>query len=880
MRYIFIIAGILLLSVPYSFVRAQEKEAVVTIQMSNASVREVLTEIEQQAGIRFTYESTLLDNLPKVSFTVRSEPLDNCLRKLFLSLPVIYQASGKYIILKKKPRKVTVSGFIRDNASSESLAGASFYELRTRQGTVSNNDGFFSIQLDPGDISLQASYIGYKSESFRFPHLEQDTTLMIGLKENTTLQEVVVTASNNEQEPVLTTHLGRMEVTQKEIQSTPTLFGEADIIKTLQLTPGVSSGAEGFTGMYVRGGEGDDNLFMVDGNPVYQISHVGGIFSAFNAEAVRNMDFYKGSFPARFGGRLSSVVDVHIGEGNMKEYHGSASLGLTSGGLRFEGPIIKDKTSFLAALRHTWLDALTIPALAIVNSVQRGNTKGRYAFYDLNLKLNHKFNEHSRIFLSVYNGHDLLRGGYKDTNDTPETDENSASLDWGNLLVTGGWTYMFSNRLFGKVAGVFTRYGSEIKQSNEHEYGHSGTEEYEKTSNENASSTGIVSFGFRTSFDYYPVPQHHARFGMDAMTHRFRPEYSRSMSSANTSSDSQQFEQTFAADKLQGSELSAYVEDDWDIARNLSLNGGLRFTLFNIDNKAYSSVEPRLSLRWLLRDNLSLKASYARMNQYVHLVSESYINLPTDSWMPVTANLKPMVSDQVSLGAYYNLKGNYDFSVEGYYKKMDHLLEYRDGYSFLPTFSSWEEKLTAGEGRAYGIEFMARKQTGNTTGWIGYTLSWADRKFDEINGGERFPSKYDNRHKINIVVMHKISPKVELSAGWTYSSGNRTTLPLENYEGILPNSTYDYDYVQERNNYQFVPYHRLDLGVNIYRPKKSGNMGIWNISIYNAYNRMNPFMILKGSKEIKNIGNGYSVPVFRTIGILPVIPSITYTYKF
>ncbi|WP_239056821.1 MULTISPECIES: TonB-dependent receptor [unclassified Parabacteroides] len=889
----------------------------ITLKMKQVELIHILSELEKQSGMFFSYESSLLTNLPKVSLSVKEELLTDCLKHLFSSLPIMYQINGRVVILKKKPRQVVISGFIRERNSSEALIGASVYQVGTRKGTASNNYGFFSLSLDPGDISLQFSYIGYKPLRMSFPFMEKDTLLTIELENNTALDEVVVYGSDAEKRPVSNTQMGTLEINQQTIRNTPVMFGEADIIKTLQLTPGVATGTEGFAGMYVRGGNVDENLFLVDGNPVYQINHLGGVFSAFNSEAIRGMEFFKGGFPARYGGRLSSVVDVHTKEGNMKEYHGSASIGLISGNLSFEGPLKKDKTSFMIALRRTWLDMLTIPAIAIANNLTKkegDKARGRYAFHDLNLKLNHHFNERSRLFISLYNGNDVLKGGHEEFNveeETPFSYDNHASLRWGNLIATAGWTYVFNNKLFGKLSGVFTQYSSQMQQTQEDEYGVKGEDAYEYSYNKTSSKTGITDFGLRSSFDYLPISSHHIRFGGDFLMHRFRPEYSQTRAFDEIAGEGNHIGAVYSNDLLWAKEFSAFAEDDWVISRQIRLNGGLRYSIFTIDQQTYMSLEPRLALRWLLKKNLSIKASYARMNQYVHLISDSYMNLPTDAWMPVTKRLKPLLSDQASLGLYYNLKGEYDFSVEGYYKRFENLLEYRDGYSFVPSFSSWEDKLTVGDGRAYGAEFMVRKQTGKTTGWIGYTLSWADRKFPEINDGKRFQSKYDNRHKLNIVAMHKISAKVEISAAWTYASGNRATLALENYESIPPDEygggkgntgyggyysePYELDHYEERNNYQLPAYHRLDLGINIYRPKKKGRMGIWNISIYNVYSRMNPFMIRKTWKTIEDPdyippkppqqgGSPYdkykSVPCFKTVGIMPVIPSISYTYKF
>lgn len=877
-----------------------DETRMVTLNMQKASVREILDEIQKQTGVTFSYESSLLSGLQKTTFRADDEALTDCLTRLFANLPVVYKMTGNVVVLKRKPKQVTVSGFVRDKRSAESLIGASVYEAHSRVGTASNNFGFFSLTLPPGDITIRSSYIGYTSHQHILNGLERDTVLTIELEPSASLQEVVITGQSNDKQSVLSTQMGALEINQQTIRSTPVMFGEADIIKTLQLTPGVSAGTEGTAGMYVRGGNVDENLFLIDGNPVYQINHIGGIFSAFNPEAISGMDFFKSGFPSRYGGRLSSVVDVHTKEGNMKEYHGSASIGLISGNLNFEGPIIKDRTSFNIGLRRTWLDVLSAPAVAIANKITKKDgtrLRARYAFHDLNLKVNHIFNDRSRMYLSLYNGNDVLKGGSTDFPDQ-DSDNNynydsDVSLRWGNIMATAGWTYVFNNRLFGKVSGVFTRYHSRLRNTEHDVVGNEGDEDYSDSFRENETNTGITDFGLRTSFDYLPASAHHIRFGGDYLVHRFHPEYNRSVAYEKNEETSVEIGQEFANDLLWGHEAGVYAEDDWTLSSAVRLNAGLRFSLFNVQGKTYTGLEPRVSLRWLLDDNLSFKASYSRMNQYVHLISNSFISLPTDAWMPVTRKLKPLISDQVSAGFYYNLNKEYNFSVEGYYKTLDNLLEYRDGHTFTPSFVNWEDKLTAGEGRSYGAEFMVRKESGRTTGWVGYGLSWSDRQFDELNQGARYPARFDNRHKLNIVVMHKISPKVELSAAWSYASGNHVTLSLENYyengTGSPTNNDNHYmdasesiDYYEGRNNYQLPAYHRLDLGIKIYRPKKKGRMGIWTVSIYNVYSRMNPFMIYKSDKTVPDPGSSYgkNVPVFKTIGIMPIIPSISYTYKF
>ena len=864
---------------------AEHDEPLVTLDMRQVPVRKVLTEITRQTGVTFSYESSLIKHLPAVDITMTDKPLSYCLRILFQKLPVEYIQSGKYIILKKRQEKMVISGFVRDKASSESLIGASIYDAESRRGTTSNADGFFSLTLEAGrDVCLHISYVGYESFRQSFSSLENDTILPILLNSHQQLAEVVITGEYASSPLIHTPDMGHTRLNRELIRQTPVLFGEADIIKTLQTLPGVSAGMAGLAGMYVRGGNGDDNLYMIEGNPLYQINHVGGLFSAFNAEAVKDIEFFKSAFPARYGGRLSSVVDIHTKDGNMKEYHGSAMLGLTSGSLNLEGPLVKDRTSFNFALRRSWIDALSAPAIAIWNATRdKGQNKlvARYAFMDMNLKINHQFNDRSRGYAGLYWGDDFLKGGEKEDGNNGYESRDIGRLRWGNIMAFTGWSYVFNHQLFGNLNAAFTHYSSTLKE----DY-YQGTEA-NYVSQENSTRNRIDDLSIRANFDFHPNASHQLNFGAHYIYHRFHPVDEKSHFSNGLTTLTKQSNNT----ALPAHELGIYMEEDWKISQKIRLNAGMHLGLYTIDGKTYTSLEPRFSSRFLVNPQLSLKASYTRMNQYVHQVNESYINLPTDTWMPVSRKLKPMQSDQIALGAYYAThdKG-YSFSVEGYYKWMRHLMDYKDNYQFMPPSTGWEDKLTQGKGRSYGVELIARKEKGRITGWTGYTLSWNDRQFTEINKGKRFPAKFDNRHKFNIVANWKVSPKVELTGSWTYTTGNRLTVSFENYQVIssqytgqsfpMPGSNLtppfmdpnELDYYTERNNFRLPAYHRLDLGINIYRPKKKGRMGIWNISIYNVYSYMAPISIRKGW--------WYNEDCFNTLGIVPIIPSVSYTYKF
>lgn len=865
---------------------AEPVEPLVTLDKKQVRIPEVLAEITRQTGIRFSYESSVIKDLPPVNIKVTKQRLSVCLHMLFRNLPVSYIQSGKFIILKKeRPRKVVISGFVRDRASSESLIGASVYDMESRRWTTSNADGFFSLPLESGsEVRLHISYVGYDTYRKDFT-LRKDTTLSVLLSTHQRLAEVVVTGEYTSS-LVQAPEMGHTQLNKETVKQTPVLFGEADIIKTLQTLPGVSAGTAGMAGMYVRGGNGDDNLYMIEGNPLYQVNHIGGLFSAFNAEAVKDVEFFKSAFPARYGGRLSSVVDVHTKDGNMKEYHGSAMLGLTSGSFNLEGPLVKDRTSFNFALRRSWVDALSAPAIAIWNATRdKGQNKlaARYAFTDLNMKINHQFNDRSRGYAGLYWGNDFLKGGEKESGNNKYEKKNISTLRWGNVMAFAGWSYVFNNQLFGNLNAAYTHYSSTLKG----DY-YQGTPA-NHVSHINSTRNSIDDLSARANFDYRPTASHHLHFGANYIHHRFHPvdETSR-FSNGPTTLTGQSNNGVLPAH-----ELGIYLEEDWKMSRKLRVNAGLRFGVYVIDWKAYTSLEPRFSARYLVNPRLSIKASYARMSQYVHQINESYINLPTDTWMPVNHKLKPMVSHQVVLGVYHATPGKmYSFSMEGYYKWMRHLMDYKDNYQFMPPSTPWEDKLTQGKGRSYGVELMARKERGKVTGWVGYTLSWNDRQFAEISKGERFPAKFDNRHKFNIVANWKVSPKVELTGSWTYMTGNRVTVSFENYEAVSsPQSSGQYfplpgselvppymdisglNYYTERNNFRLPAYHRLDLGINIYRPKKNGRIGIWNVSLYNAYSYMAPVSIHKRTWSNAEC-------YFEKLGIIPIIPSVSYTYKF
>jgi len=870
--------------------QVHEPVPAVTIDLKQVGIEEVFLEMEKQTGLFFSYESSLLDDIPKISFRANDESLSYCLRRLLSPYSIIWRITGGNIILKRKPRQYTVSGFVRDSASYESLINATVVERGSGKGVVSNSFGFYSITLPAGKTVLRSSYVGYQTREIVID-LQKDTLVDIPLSMLGALQEVVVRGANPHSD-VLSSRMGNIELTPGHISKVPVLFGEPDLLRTLQQLPGVAAGTEIFGSMFVRGGNSDENLFLIDGIPVYNVNHVGGLFSTFNPDVVHHVDFYKGGFPARYGGRLSSVVDVRLKDGDMKEYHGNATIGLLAAKASFEGPLVKDRTSFNVAFRRTWFDAFTAPFFAIMNGRNKYGRKifAGYSFYDLNGKINHIFSHRSRLYANFYMGQDRLRvTDWTDYGDDKYGQE--LIWRWGNLVTSLNWTYVFNRKMFANFNASYSRYSSKMIDDRISTYLLTGWNGNRLPLKEVYSfqGSGIEDAGIRMDFDYSPHVRHRIRFGSDFFSHRYRPEKKWKDIIIRDSLETKLYQGIYTDPLVHAYEWGVYAEDDWLIGERWKASIGGRFSAYHVDNKMYNSFQPRVSLRYLLRRDLSLKASYVRMSQYIHQLSNTYASLPSDIWVPVTAKVKPMNSAQYSLGVYYNLKKTYDFSIEGYYKEIDNLIEYQDNALLFPDYAGWDEKISMGSGRSYGAELMARKPEGRTSGWIAYTLSWSDRIFNDrmVNGGKRFPAKYDNRHKLNVTLIHKISSKVDISASWTFASGNRATVPLDYYISHPSEITVPPEWGESnplpvrpqenilgRNAAKLGDYHRLDLSLNVYRPKKNGRMGIWNVSVYNAYSRKNPFYI---EYTLPNATGKYTAS---QKGLIPVIPSISYTFKF
>ena len=780
-------------------------------------------------------------------------------------------------------QKRTISGYVMDAASKETLIGATIFDKNSGKGCVTNNYGFYTLTLNQGVLDLQVSYVGYTQQN-KTLDLKENLSMNFALETNTTLDEVVVEATR----ATVSARSPQMSVVElpiQQIKSIPTLFGEADVLKAIQLLPGVQNGSEGSAGMYVRGGGPDENLLLLDGVPVYNVNHMMGFFSVFNPDALKNVTLYKGSFPAHFGGRLSSVVDIRMKEGDMQKYHGNVCVGLISSKLNFEGPIVKDKLSFNLSFRRTYSDLLMKPALWIAKTQLEGVNKlnGGYYFYDLNAKLNWKISDKDRLYLSFYSGDDgvYLKIKNKDYAYNDVQYQNYINMDWkwGNMVSALRWNHVMSQKLFMDASVNYTQYrhnlGMGMTEENIYEQNNTSV----KDEFSMAYKSGINDLTAKVDFDYTPLPNHEIRFGGSYTYHMFRPEV---QSYKYVEGNQTELDTIAGSPKVFAHETALYVEDNMTFGDIFRVNAGVHYSTFTVEGKTYQSVQPRLSTSVMLASNLSLKAGYAYMTQYVHLLSNSSLSLPTDLWVPVTKNIVPMNAHQVSLGAFYELPKLFDISVEGYYKIMDNLLEYKDGASFFGSSENWENKVCMGKGWAYGVELLVQRSFGKTTGWIGYTWAHAKRQFDRegmvINQGKVFPAKYDRRHDLSITVQHKFNDRIDLSGTWVFSSGNCGTLGTQIYEGLVDDwGTVPAINALERNNFRLGSYHRLDLSVNFHKQKKHG-VRTWNISVYNVYNHNNPFIVYTDYRWDEAAQK--EKRVLMQASLFPIIPSVSYSFKF
>lgn len=758
-------------------------------------------------------------------------------------------------------QKYTISGYVEDAATGERMVGVNVVAKELSLGTTTNTFGFYSLTLPSSEFNLEMSFIGYQ-KSIKRVNLVESIQVNVGLESQVEqLDEIVLMG---EETIVKQTQSSVIDVPVQQIKSMPALLGEVDVLKAIQLLPGVQSGSEGTSGFYVRGGGPDQNLILLDGVPVYNASHLFGFFSVFNADAIKNVRLTKGGFPARFGGRLSSVLEIDMKEGNMKEYKGNVSVGLIASRMTVEGPIQKDKSSFIISARRTYADVLAQPFIMAAGDGERAG----YYFYDLNTKFNYKFSEKDRVYWSAYLGDDRFYGSYNDGG-IGETDKYKFGLGWGNKTSSLRWNHLYSDKLFSNTMLTYSKYMFNVENAEEYAY---QNEAYEYMFN---YYSGIEDLGARIDFDYLPNPNHYVKFGVNYINHTFFPGQLDLSEEESEEDYYYYFDTSYVfSDRIYADDFSVYVEDDIKVGERLKVNMGLHASSFKVKGENYFSLQPRFQARYLLTEDWALKASYAEMQQNVHLLTNSDAGLPTDIWVPATDKVKPQYSKQIAGSLTRVLKeGMYELSIEGYYKTMSDLISYKEGSSFM-SFQDWQETVeTSGQGESYGLELFLQKKRGKTSGWIGYTLSWTNRRFDNINFGEWYPYKYDRRHDMSVVLSHEFSKTFDMGFTWVYGTGNAISFPQATYWALNEDQNWPstIEYFGEKNSSRMNAYHRMDLAANFHKEKKNGVRTL-SVGLYNAYNRKNPYFVYLGYAQGRKTA--------RQVSLFPMIPSITYNFKF
>ena len=789
--------------------------------------------------------------------------------------------------------RTTISGYVREGSSGEALIGVNVYLPGTTIGTTTNTYGFYSLTLPAQDsVRLAYSFVGFETVG-RTIGLRTNIVLNIALTPGRVLNQVEVRAGRTEEKVSESVQMSRIDIPVSQIKKIPAFLGEKDVLKVLQLMPGVQKGSEGQTGIYVRGGGPDQNLIILDDAIVYNANHLFGFFSVFNGDALKSVELTKGGFPARYGGRLSSVIELNMKDGNREKLHGEGGIGLIASRLMLEGPLTKSKRgSFLLSGRRTYIDVLATP---LIKARSKGDLSTGYYFYDLNTKANYDLGPNDKVYLSSYLGRDRFYSSDKTGLSTFRT-----GLDWGNATGTFRWNHLFSEKLFANTSLTFSDYRFAVSSDDETI---NSADDAQTVSLRYRSA--IRDFAFKYDVDFYPNPTHSLRFGGQSIYHRFTP-------SAIVLADTREADFRHEVTYIDVLESGIYAEDTWRPGNQWRVNAGIRVSHFVHKKVTYVRPEPRLSAAYIVRPGLSVKASYALMNQYVHLLSNTGVSLPTDLWVPTTDRVRPQQSQQAAVGLANDFAGNTALSngltltVEAYYKRLSNIISYREGTSFLlvgkpeaAEKTRWEDNVTAGRGWSCGAEVLLQKKAGRFSGWIGYTLSLTQWQFAELNGGRPFYPRYDRRHDVSVVGIYELSKRITLSGTWVYGTGNALTLPVANYTAYVhqgarpPDHGYStagsnlYGQVfgfgrtiseyGEKNSFRAEAYHRLDVSLQMHRKMKHHER-TWEFSLYNAYSRRNPFYYLLD--DARQDRSKPPVVVLKRYSIFPILPSFSYTVKF
>ena len=858
------------------------------IAFIDVTLEQALFNLSKEVQVNIGFSPQIIPEKHIYALRFRNRTIGWILKELLHGTNLTYEVIGQQIVVVRKEiskKKYTISGIITDLESGERLIGAHIYHPQSQSGAATNEYGFYSITLTEGAYELVVSYLGYQSEKMRIG-LYGDRRLDVALSPSSL--PIITVKPNDSTLNAISLPIGLDIFSIEKIKALPNLGGEGDLFRSAHNLTGVQTGAEGVGGINVRGGSADQNLVLLDGVPVYNPSHTGGIYSIFNHSALNSAQLHKGNFPARYGGRLSSVIDVRTKDGNNKSFHTEGTLGMLAAKLSAEGPIIKDKASFFISARRTTADPWVKKLFQFINQEKGLEGFTTYNFRDINAKLNFDVGDRNRLYLGLYQGGDKFHDEFDNRislEDERQVQERRRNIEWGNLISSFRWNSILSNQLFMNTTFTYSNYNFESFNESQDSLIDFQPRLVRRFFNRTEYISTIEDFAGKVDFDYIPNPTNRLRFGIHAIRHNFKP----GVASIDQGSS---VDTTIIGDSeisdlnIRAREYSAYIEDEIKVTPKFILNLGVHAAFFDVENSLYWDIQPRISSMLFLNDQLAFKSAFSTNTQFLHLLTNSGFNFPNDIWVPSTDDVSPQKSWQISTGITYEIEQGVNLNVEAYYKNLDDLITYSEGASFLigsaalagPLIDviNWEDRVTKGEGWSYGLEFLANKTYGRTTGSLAYTLSWAKRKFDRVNFGETFPFAYDRRINVKFVVNHKINRHLSFSLNWVYGSGNKITLPTSSFtHRLFPFSNDSNELTlfnfQSKNAFSMPDYHRMDVNI-FYHIKTARLTHEINFGIYNLYNRSNPFNFVIRQDPFRE-------KKLVKITLLPILPSLSYTVR-
>lgn len=858
----------------------------IDFEVKNLLLKDVLIQISHQSKIAISAPSNLLPS-KRITLYANNQSINSILKKTLKGCAIGFRIEEEQILLFKKRTTIssfTISGYIKEKDSGERLALATVFEKKLGKGISSNGYGFYSISLPKGLNDLEFSYTGCQTLSKKI-NLKNDIVLDIELDASVLLKEILVTSKKITNTVSVNTNTASLPIQQ--LRMIPSLGGEPDLIRGLSVLPGITTGPDGFGGIYVRGGNVDQNLFLLDGVPIYYPLHTGGIYSVFDERIIKNAQLYKGDAPARYGGKLSSVLDVQMKEGNQNKFAGHLGIGLITANASLEGPIQKEKSSFIITLRQSIFHTYLKPISRHLKERKGDTGETNHSFTDFNSKVNFSIGKQDQLYISVYHGKDQFQDDNQSETQQIELKsiEHNQNLDWGNTITALRWNHLFNDKLFANTTLTSSRFHFQSKEFYQESTTVSSQEETTTKEEElfySLYSSSIIDKALKLDFNYLPNLVHAVRFGADATIHNFKPgaftidRHSNIPIQDLNNPDSI----TSYSNTIPTYEYSAYVEDNVRFSDKFRVNAGLRTSLLSVQGTKYWSVQPRISAYYKLTDRLLLQSSFGRSNQNHHLLTTSGVGLPSDLWVPATAKVKPQTAWQGSVGITKLFTSKLSLDVTGYYKQMNNLIAYQEGSSFLVesivlNASDWESKVATGKGNSYGIEINLEKKIGRIRGWMNYTWSKSLRQFEGLNFGKVYDFKFDRPHSFKITGLYQIKSRISFSANWSYQTGLPTTLPTSEYTFYSSNIFAPTTVlgVGEKNKFRLPNYHRLDVELVINLGKQ--NRQLLKVGLYNAYNRKNPLYY-----RLKDKTDQPGEKEFVQVTLLPILPSMNYSFTF